>query len=151
MKRCSLKSEASNGNFFVVSSHMTYDGLIRRVNPDLGSALPLTEAGLGSAFRLCGWSRTVVVWCLTDRHCVRERLIDSMTMSQSASGSPCSVDYWSSPNLKHGNELSDSWQKYEWVSLMNIVYSFLTKKCFVFVESMYWMQQCPFFPFISIY
>lgn len=36
-KRCFSKSGASFGNFFVVPSHMTYDGLIRRVNLDLES------------------------------------------------------------------------------------------------------------------
>lgn len=64
----------SNGTFLVVSSHMTW-----MTRPDLPSA-PLGLI-LEGAVGLCGCSTAVVVCCLTDRHCVRKRFIDSTTAS----------------------------------------------------------------------
>lgn len=74
----------------VVSSHVTYGGsnaARRRSDPWV--------SGVGCP-GLCGWSTTVAVWWwwwwLTDRHCVRKRLIDSTTVSPSESRRPSAVD-----------------------------------------------------------
>lgn len=78
-----------------------YDGLkLTLWTLTLDLLCPRRRLILDQGFRLCGWSRTV--WCLTDRHCVRKRSIDSMTMSPSESGSSCSVDHWGSLATVHG-------------------------------------------------